>query len=648
MSRRSSMNIYTLLVLLFALVFITPEVSGAQEFASGPDESGALKLEAPFQMGPESPFELEAFMDGLMEVLLDEYNTAGAVVSVVRGGEVFFTKGYGYADWEARIPVDPETTLFRIGSVSKLFVWTSVMQMVEQGLLDLDTDVNEYLDFEIPPTFEKPVTLSDIMAHAGGFEDRVFALFTDGSEPLTPLGEIFLNQLPARVRPAGDITSYSNHATGLAAYIVERAVGTDWNEYIEASIMEPLGMKYASFRQPLPDNLEPFMSKGYELRGNRFEAQDFEYVPLYPVGAAAVSGGDMARFMMAHLNLGEYEGQRILNEETARLMQADHHTQAPGMAAMVHGFADHSRNGERVIGHGGDTRLFHSGLWLFPEYDLGLFVSFNSAGSGGARGHIYGSFMDRYFPVDEEVLAPPEDFTETGQRFAGEYRANRFAHTTLARLGAVETQSISVTTRNTLRAMGAEWIQAEPLVFKEQFGSRTLFFREDDTGAITHFFISTTPYMAMERVPPSDRPMLNMAILVLALTSMVLSLVLPVVGWIIRHWHKIPAEGLRRIPRGARITLQLAAVLFLVGLVMLIPRLVTGKFASEPVPLLGLALLFPVLAVIPTLGSVFYGLRMWVKGEGRPMVRRVYLVAAVSLCLFVWQLNHWNLLGWKY
>lgn len=256
--------------------------------------------------------------------------------------------------------------------------------------------------------------------------------------------------------------------------------------------------------------------------------------------------------------------------------------------------------------------------------------------------------MDRYFPVDGEVLVPPDDFGETGQRFTGEYRANRFAHTTLARLGAVQSQSVSITSRNTLRTMGADWIQTEPLVFKEQFGSRTLFFREDESGAITNFFVSTTPYMAMERVPPSDGPMLNLVILILALTSMVLSLVLPVVGWMIRRWHKISASELKRIPRGARVTLQLASVLFLVGLGLLIPRLVTGKFAYEPVPLLGFALWFPILAVIPTVASVFCGLKMWVKGEGRPMVRLVYLVAVVSLCLFVWQLNHWNLLGWKY
>ena len=134
----------------------------------------------PSHRGPTDPAELEAYLDGVMEVALEANHTAGGVVAVVSGGRVLLAKGYGYADWENRTPVDPETTLFRIGSVSKLFVWTSVMQMVEQELLDLDTDVNEYLDFEVPATYPEPVTLNHIMAHAAGFEDYVLGLLPDG------------------------------------------------------------------------------------------------------------------------------------------------------------------------------------------------------------------------------------------------------------------------------------------------------------------------------------------------------------------------------------------------------------------------------------------------------------------------------------
>ncbi|MCJ7628942.1 MAG: serine hydrolase [Longimicrobiales bacterium] len=184
--------------------------------------------------GPTDPAELEAFLAGLMGAALVENHTAGGVVAVVSGGRIFFAKGYGYSDWEARTPVDPETTLFRIGSVSKLFVWTSVMQMVEAGLLDLDTDVNEYLDFEIPATFQEPVTLAAIMAHAGGFEDYVIELFGNEPEDVRPLGELVSKQLPARVRPAGrqirqvPLSRYLGPCGGGPGAEQDRRVGPDF------------------------------------------------------------------------------------------------------------------------------------------------------------------------------------------------------------------------------------------------------------------------------------------------------------------------------------------------------------------------------------------------------------------------------------
>lgn len=608
---------------------------------SGPAESVEVRG------GPTNPAELEAFVDGLMEVLLDEFNTAGAVVSVVSGGELFFSKGYGFSDWEARTPVDPATTLFRIGSVSKLFAWTSVMQMVEQGLLDLDTDVNEYLDYEIPPAFDRAVTLRDIMAHAGGFEDYVIELFGDEPEDVRPLGDLLKEQIPARVRPNGDISSYSNHATGMAAYMVERASGAEWKEYMKGSILEPLGMEYTTFRQPLPEELAPHMSKGYRWRSIRFEEQDFEYVPLAPVGAAAASAEDMARFMIAHLQLGEYQGQRILQEETARLMQSDHHRMEPGVNAMAHGFMVQSRNGERIIGHGGDTRLFHTGLWILPEHGLGVFVSFNSREGGGARGSFFDAFMDRYFPVDEEIPVPPEDFGDRAERFTGEYRANRQSMT-IAKIAAVQTTSVSATDRGTLRALGTEWVEVAPLTFQEEYGERRMIFREAENGRITHFFLSGTPIIAWERPPASEAPRLHFFILAFALISIALTLVSPILGWIIRRWHNVPTQSMVRIPGVARFSLWVAALLFGVAAVLLLTRVANEGIAVALPSGLWFIFLLPILAAIPTLASLVFAVGIWRRGEGRFTVRVLYSFAAVSFCFLLWQMSVWNWLGWNY
>ncbi|HKJ02035.1 MAG TPA: serine hydrolase, partial [Longimicrobiales bacterium] len=297
--------------------------------------------------GPTDPAELGAFLDGVMKIQLDEHNTVGAVVTVVKDGQIFFTRGYGYTDWKARTPVDPEQTLFRIGSISKLFVWTSVMQLVEQGVLDLDTDVNEYLDgVEVPATYDRPVTLRDILTHSAGFEDWVVGLFGHDAGDLRPLAEILAEQMPARVRPPGDVSSYSNHATAMAALIVEQATGIPWDRYVQQNILDPLGMEHFSFAQPLPEALAPDMSKGYSGAHPNYKEHDFEFVPLYPVGAAAASGEAMARFMIAHLQLGRLGDARILGEETARRMHSDLFRMAPGVNAAAYGFYEMSANGE--------------------------------------------------------------------------------------------------------------------------------------------------------------------------------------------------------------------------------------------------------------------------------------------------------------
>lgn len=604
-----------------------------------PGESG--------RRGPRDPAELEAFVDGLMAVMLEELHSAGAVVAVVSGGEVFFRKGYGYADWKAREPVDPETTLFRIGSVSKLFVWLSVMQMVEQGLLDLDVDVNEYLDFEIPATFEKPITLSDIMAHAAGFEDRVIELFGDEPEDVRPLGELLAEQLPARVRPAGDIASYSNHATGMAAHMVEQVSGREWKEYIEERILGPLGMEHTSFRQPLPEALAPHMSRGYSFGSGRYEEEDFEYVPLAPVGAAAASATDIARFMVALLQSGRYGDQRILSEETARLMFSDHHRMDPAVNAMAHGFMDMSRNGVRIIGHGGDTRWFHTGLALFPEHDLGVFVSFNSQGGGAARGRFLDAFVDRYFAVQEVVPTAPDDFAARADRFTGTYMSNRFSHTTIAKLNR-GTETVSATDRGTLRALNAEWVEVAPLKFDEEFGPRTLVFREAEDGTITHFFLAGTPIVGWERVPAAENPNLQAALLIVSLATIMIALISPLIGWLNRRWYGLAPERLARIPRAARLTLWWAAALFAIGGIAIQWILNNPPIVVEVSPALGVALLLPVLAALPTLASVAFAIRIWRKREGRPTVRTLYSAASIVLCLLLWQLNVWNLLGWKY
>jgi hypothetical protein len=245
-------------------------------------------------------------------------------------------------------------------------------------------------------------------------------------------------------------------------------------------------------------------------------------------------------------------------------------------------------------------------------------------------------------------LVPPEDFADRGKRFAGEYRSARFSHTTFTKLGAVQTQSVSVTSEGSLRALGTFWIEVAPLTFQEERGARQLVFRENAEGDITHFFVSNSPYAAFERVPFAESPRVNKPLLVIAGACMVLTLIFPFLGWAIRRWHGVMPIDMVRIPAGARRAAWIASLLFGVALLLIVALVATGNVAVEVPSGLGVVFLLPILAIVPTAAMILFTYRMWRKGEGRPTVRVLYTVATVAFCTFIWQLHTWNLLGWNY
>ncbi len=375
---------------------------------------------------------LEAFLDGIISSQFNEHNIPGATLSVVKDGEIIISKGYGFSDLEERPPVDPDRTLFRPGSVSKLFTWTAVMQLVERGELDLEADINQYLDFDIPAELNNgdggepaPITLEHLMTHTPGFEDRGEGLFELGEENLKTLEEYLRDYLPARVFPPGEVMAYSNYGTALAGYIVERVSGQPFEEYVEENIFGPLEMENSTFRQPLPENLAPDMARAYKYHGGRFHQGEFEFISGSPAGALSTTATDMARFMIAHLQEGTYGEAEILSPETTRQMhsqQFTHHEQIPGM---TYGFIEEGNFGETVIGHGGSTFLFFSGLFLVPEQDLGLFISY-SGGTPMEAGKLFKAFMERYFPKELASLPEPDsDAMERAMAYQGEYHPNR-------------------------------------------------------------------------------------------------------------------------------------------------------------------------------------------------------------------------------
>jgi CubicO group peptidase (beta-lactamase class C family) len=320
-------------------------------------EAALLPQAAPEARTHPDPVAMEAFLDGLIMGALRERSIAGATLAVVGGGEVLFTRGYGWADVEARRPVDPDETLFRIASVTKLFTAVAVMQLVEEGLLDLDTDVNQYLELRIPDHESGPITLRHLLTHTAGFEDDFRNLFSfDPTREISP--EAWLREnLPPRARPPGSWSVYSNHGTALAGHIVERVSGMSWEGYLERRILEPLGMTRTTGREPLPTALAPLASEGFAPEAGSFRTLPFELTPGgAPAGSMSSTAADMATFMLAFLGGGAVGDARILEEETVRAMLARQFGHDPRLPGNGLGFFEMSSHGVRILGHGGNTQ----------------------------------------------------------------------------------------------------------------------------------------------------------------------------------------------------------------------------------------------------------------------------------------------------
>ncbi len=601
--------------------------------------------------GPTDVAELEAFLDGVMAAQMAEKNVAGATVAVVRDGQVMLAKGYGWADVETRERVDPASTMFRIGSVSKLFTWTAVMQLVEEGVLDLDTDVNAYLGFEIPATFEEPITLRHILAHTPGFEEDSRDLFAQDSTGIVPLGEWLEAHLPTRVRPPGRYSSYSNYATALAGYIVERASGMSWDDYIEQRIIIPLGMTHTTGRQPLPANHAGDMSNGYSYSAGRYDDEDFEIITgASPAGSISSSAADMAKFMIAHLNNGALGDARILDEATALQMQErgfEHDPRLPGWAL---GFYEKSSHGVRIVGHGGDTQWFHSDLALIPEEQLGVFVSYNTDTGGALNfGPFLQTFLDHYYPAPPPPVTLPEDALEQAQRVAGSYQMNRMSYTTWQKAaGLAAAVKVSADEDGSLLfSMMDEPIRlvpVGPLLYREELGHELVAFEEDENGDVTHAFLGAAPMMAFERLPWYGSPTLHQVLLGISLLVFAATIVAAVNRFVRRRWGQPrPEDALRG--RAFIVGIAVLNVAFVVTLAILSADF--WALLSGPATGLKAALLLPVLAGLLTLGALYMAFRHWRSGTGTRGARIRYSAVVVVSIVFLWSLNMWNLLGWR-
>lgn len=607
--------------------------------------AGARPEERLPEDGTLEPSAVEGFFDAAFALQRHEHELAGAIVSVVQGPEVVLEKGYGYANLEDRVPADPGRSLFRIASITKTFVWTAVMQLVERGELRLDEDLAAYLDFPIPPTFDAPITLEHLLTHTPGFEEKGTGTSSRTAEDVLPLREYLTTQMPARVRPPGEYTSYSNYGTALAGYVVERVSGMPWQEYIEGHILRPLGMDSTTLRQPVPEHLESRRARGYKYVDGRFEAQPFLHIHDGPAGIISTTASDMAAFMIAHLQMGRLGDSRILANSTAERMRSELFRHHPSANPFLHGFYRSDRNGVEVFGHGGDVNQFHSDMVLFPEHQLGLFFSYNSDPGSAARSVVVRGFIDHFFPVD---LPPPieSEAPVDLSAYAGEYAPLRRNSSTFEKLGLlVSTLKVRPAGDGQLVLSGgrrvSRWASVGDDVFRALYSDTRLAFERGPGGQVTHAFISSNPTTAYDRLTWYQSTTLHGALF--GAVALIAAIAIP--GYAYRVVRRAP-EG-KRLPRPDVLAAWAMSLLNLYLLLGLYQGLTgsTDEFAfGLPRPIARL-LTLGTLSALLSIPVAALAIRQWVHGRGGLAARARYGVVALSGLTMLGLLSFWKALG---
>lgn len=433
--------------------------------------------------GPIDPGQLAALVDSVITAEMAREKLPGAGFIFVQNGRVVWSRGYGMADVARGKAVSAESTVWRIGSISKVFTATAVTQLADRGKVDLDAPVDRYVKrVAIPHTYPERITVRHLLTHTAGFDE-----IRPGTQAATAAGVLpldrFLEGKLVQLWPPGKTIAYSTYGITLAGELVEEVSGLPFETYLRRNIWEPLGMARSSVN--VPDSLRGDVAVGYEIEGDSIVAQPWEWYHTTPASSVNASLPDMGRFLLAHLEGGATRDGRILSEKAAREMQRRQVTMHPALPGYGLGFSEDFVGLQRVVEHGGNMAGFSTQMVLIPEARAGFFLVNHREGSS-LRDNLKHALLQRFFPASRErrpVPPLPSPETVRAQRFAGEYGAlpSCWSCTPPRIWGQLKVQAND---DGTLGFAGGRWVHVDSLRFVRENGTGYIAFREDEKGEI--------------------------------------------------------------------------------------------------------------------------------------------------------------------
>ena len=613
-----------------------------------------------------NPTTFGAYLDGEVQARMDKFGVVGVVLAVVKDGELYYSQGYGLADRENNTPVDVNTTLFRPGSISKTFTWTAIMQLVEQGKIDLNADISSYLtDIPIANTYAEPIKVKHLLSHTPGFEAPGLGhLFENDPKNVLSLKEYLKKYVPARVRPPGQLYTYSNYGTALAGHIIATVSGMPYEDYMQQFILGPLGMHNSSFREPLgedfpnnmPKDLADRVSKGFTGTDDGYYQGNFTYISgIGPAGALSATAPDMAKFMMAHLGRGQANGATILQPQTADLMHSPSYYYSSGKAvASAHGFVNYPFLGHNRLGHDGGTVHFESQMGIYPELNFGIFISTNTRGGAALHAEIEKLLIERYFgdttnPVIE--ITPPAASNRDYEKFVGTYQSTRRVYSNIESMlsmlsGVLE---IEASDNGYLIAGGSggpktQLVEVSPLLFRAVDKNRYFEFVEGQNGNIEHLKAVNT----FDKISWYQRPDVK-------LLSLAVSLLIALLTLLAFCWKS--SKKMRRLEssyeRSARGSLQLTLLTWLLFTTFFAIE-ATSSFSTPAFPfnfpsvLMKVTLAIGVAASLLSLITVYFNINIWSKRCWTLPWRLIYSTCSLAIIVILGCLNSYHLIGFNY
>lgn len=586
---------------------------------------------------------VESFFDRAIPTALDEFGIPGATVSVVHDGKPVFVDAYGMADLERGLPFDAGSTLVRIASITKTFTWTAIMQLAERGLVDLDTDVNSYLDsVQVPAAWGAPVTLRHLMTHTAGFEDRTIELAARTPDDLIPLNEYLARTMPQRILPPGVMTAYSNFGAGLAGQIVADVTGMPYEDYISAHILEPLDMSHTVAVEPVPTLSEVDMARSYSTVDGELVVHPTDLDLLPPDGVISSTAEDMSHYMLAHLEGGTYQGASILETDSLERMHEDAFVPSPGVDGWTLGFKVRTLEGHRAVMHDGSWEEFLSAMVLVPDADLGVFVAFNGDRGLEALPVVLEEFFARFLESQQRPTPSPTETVDANHvEIDGFYRPTRSSESTVSKLlTLVGSTRATLADDGSLHFSGRDWYPIATGVYEDLSTSDRLAVVAGDD---TEVFLATD-WAAYQRLPLSDTLPFNLVVLAVFGLVAIATTMATVVGWAIQRARS------RRLdtPSGRRWAVA-AAVCGLVFVALLAATL----FSDTSEFLYGVPLGFQIVMLLPFAFlalAVITAARMasgWSDGVRVRTIAADVLILAGFVAL-TWFLFNWNLVGFHF